>query len=303
MARRIFGIFLILLGVFGIMLAVKGGNSAKQIVADMGSGMENSIDLVIDSLETVLDSLLLTREALVDVETALARVEETAVNVSTTLEGTDPIFNEMLAITTQDLPNSLETIEQAVPNAVEAADAVDATLRTLNKFKIDTKILGFPIQYDLGIDYDPSVPFSASVAAIGTSLDGLPERLRGLETAFTDTQDNLAAISQDMDNLSGDLVAINEQVAGLTPLVNEFIRIVNEGTDNLRLAKGQVGNQVAMVNSIITLGMAWLMLSQVVPLYLGYELIMGRLSPGDEPILTVENANAAKTAVADDDNV
>lgn len=302
MVRRIFGAFLILLGVSGILFAVMGGNAVKQTVIDLGSGMESSIDLVIDSLDTVLDSLLLTRDALVDVEAALVRVEETAVNVSTTLEGTDPIFSEMLAITTQDLPNSLETIEQAVPNAVDAADAVDATLRTLNKFKIDTKILGFPIQYDLGINYDPSVPFSASVAAIGTSLDGLPERLRGLETAFNDTQANLAAISQDMDNLSGDLAAINEQVAGFTPLVNDFILIVNEGTDNLRLAKGQIDDQVAMVNGIITLGMVWLVLSQVVPLYLGYELIMGRLSPGDEPILTVADADEKETAVTDNES-
>lgn len=301
MARRIFGVFLILLGISGILLAFMGGNAAKQTVTDLGTGMASSIDLVIESLDTVLDSLVLTQAALVDVEAALARVEETAVNVSTTLEGTDPIFNEMLAITTQDLPNSLETIEQAVPNAVEAADAVDATLRTLNKFKIDTSILGFPIQYDLGINYDPSVPFSASVAAIGTSLDGLPERLRDLETAFTDTQDNLATIGQDMDDLSGDLAAINEQVAGFTPLVNEFIRIVNEGTDNLRLARGQIENKVAMVNSIITLGMAWLVLSQIVPLYLGYELIMGRLSPGDEPVLTVENADVQAKAATDDE--
>jgi hypothetical protein len=292
MVRRIFGAFLILLGVSGILLAVMGGNTVKQTIIDLGSGMESSIDLVIDSLDTVSDSLLLTQEALVDVEAALVRVEETAVNVSTTLEGTDPIFSEMLVITTQDLPHSLETIEQAVPNAVEAADAVDATLRTLNKFKIDTKILGFPIQYDLGINYDPSVPFSASVAAIGTSLDGLPERLRGLETAFNDTQANLATISQDMDHLSGDLAAISEQVAGFTPLVNDFIRIVNESTDNLRLAKGQIDDQVAMVNGIITLGMLWLVLAQVVPLYLGYELIMGRLSPGDEPVLTVEKVAA-----------
>jgi hypothetical protein len=40
--------------------------------------------------------------------------------------------------------------------------------------------------------------------------------------------------------------------------------------------------------------MAWLILSQVVPLYLGYELIMGRLSSGDEPVLTVENAETTK---------
>lgn len=305
MARRIFGVFLILLGLFGILLAVQGAQLTKQAVADLGSGMDSSIDLVIDSLDTVLDSLLLTRDALADVETLVTRVEGTAVNVSTALESTDPILTEMRIITTQDLPDSLEAIEQAVPDAVQAADAIDTTLTTLNRFEINTTIpvIGYPIQYDLGIDYDPSVPFSASVQEIGNSLDGMPERLRGLEEAFAETQTNLATISGDMDDLSGDLVTINEQIAGLTPLVNDFIRIVTEGADNLRLVKGQIDSQVAMINTIITLGMAWLVLSQVVPLYLGYELIMGRLSPGDEPVLTVENADKNETAVLDDDSV
>jgi len=305
MARRFFGAFLILMGVAGILLAVMGTQVAKQAVTGLGDGMDSSIDLVIESLDTVLDSLLLARDAMADVEAAMTRVEATAVNVSTALEGTDPIMTEMRIITTKDLPDSLEAIENAVPDAVQAAEAIDTTLTTLNRFEINTTIpiIGYEIQYDLGIDYDPTVPFSLSVQEIGRSLDGMPERLRGLEEAFTETQTNLETISGDMDDLSGDLATINEQVAGFTPLVNDFIRIVTEGADNLRLVKGQIDGQVAMINTIITLGMAWLVLSQAVPLYLGYELIFGRLSPGDEPVLIAENVDKTETAVTDDDSV
>jgi hypothetical protein len=228
-------------------------------------------------------------------------VEGTAVNVSGALDSTDPILTEMRLITTEDLPASLEAIEEAVPDAVQAADAIDSTLTILNRFEINTSILGFPIQYDLGINYDPVVPFSVSVEEIGRSLDGMPERLRGLEEAFAETQTNLETISGDMDDLSGDLATINEQIAAFTPLVNDFIRVVTEGSDTLRLTKGQIVNQVAMINTIITFGMAWLVLSQVVPLYLGYELVLGRLSPGDEPVLTVENANQETSPSADNE--
>ena len=302
MARRIFGTFLILMGIAGILLAVMGARSAQQAVASLGEGMDASLDLVIESLDTVMDSLLLTRDALADVEAAMVRVEGTAVNVGTALDGTDPIMTEMRTITTVDLPNSLEAIEDAVPDAVQAAEAIDTTLTTLNRFEINTSILGFPIQYDLGIDYDPSVPFSVSVQEIGLSLEGMPERLRELDEAFSETQTNLETISQDMNDLSGDLATINEQIAGFTPLVNEFIRVVTETSDNLRLLKGQIDDQVAMVNTIITLGMAWLVLTQAVPLYLGYELILGRLSPGDEPVLIAENVVEEETAVTKDES-
>lgn len=302
MARRIFGTFLILFGVAGILLAVMGARSAQEAVTSLGEGMETSLDLVIDSLDTVLETLLLSQDALADVEAAITRVEGTAVNVGTALDGTEPILTEMQTITTQDLPDSLAAIEAAVPDAVQAAEAIDTTLSTLNRFEINTSILGFPIQYDLGIDYDPTVPFNVSVQEIGLSLEGLPERLRDLDDAFSETQTNLETISKDMDDLSSEIATINEQIAEFSPLIDDFIRVVTEGADNLRLLKGQIDDQVAMVNTVITLGMVWLVLSQVVPLYLGYELILGRLSPGDEPVLIAENVGKENATTVDDES-
>ncbi|PIE81234.1 MAG: hypothetical protein CSA11_05545 [Chloroflexi bacterium] len=291
MARRIFGAFLILMGIVGILFAVLGVRSVQGAVTSLGEGMDMSLDLAIDSLDAALGSLLLTRDALADVEEAMEQVEGTVDNVGTALDGTEPILTEIGTITTVDLPNSLAAIEDAVPNTVQAADAIDSTLITLNNFEINTDILGFPIQYDLGIDYEPTVSLSASVQEIGLSLEGMPARLRELDEAFIETQTNLETISQNMDDLSGNLKAIKEQIAGFTPFVDDFIRVVTETSDNLRLLKAQVGGQVAMVNTMISLGMIWLVLSQVVPLYLGYELVFGRLSSGDEPVWIAENAD------------
>jgi hypothetical protein len=289
MARKIFGTFLILFGVAGIVLSVWGSQVIRQTISDLAGGMDSSIDLVIDSLDTTLDSLLLARDTMGDVEAALIRVEEAAVNAASALDGTDPILEQMRMVTTEDLPRSLETIERAVPDAVQAADAMDTTLKKLNSFEIDTSILGFPIQYDLGIDYDPTVPFSESVQAIGLSLEGIPDRLRSLEDSLLETQSNMGGISGDMSELAVEITAVNEQMAGFTPLINDFIRIITDASDNLRLVRGQIENQVATVNNIITVITIWLLLSQIIPLYLGYELIVGRLSPEDEPVYTVDN--------------
>lgn len=283
MLRRILGIVLIILAVSGVWLVFTAGQSAKQTTGSLGEGLKTNIDLVLESLDAISDSLLHTQDVLADVEAALVRAEETAVAVSTSLEGIDPILIELQTITTQDLPDSLEAIQQAVPDAVQAADAIDATLTTLNRFEIDTTILGFPIRYDLGINYNPTVPFSASVQEIGVSLEGIPERLRSLEDAFADTQSNTELIGADMSNLGGDLAAINEQIAEFSPLIDDLNGVVIEAGDNLRLVQGQIDDQVASVQNTLTIGMIWLIFSQMVPLYLGYELILGRLAPQKEP--------------------
>ena len=286
MIRRILGIILIGIGLSGMALGVLGARVGRDVLDGLSAGTKAGLTLALDSLDTVSDSLTLARQTIADVKTSLETVQTTADDVAVSLEDSQPMLADVAAIAGQDLPRSVETIQSAIPNAAQAADAVDSTLTTLNRFKIDTSILGFPIQYDLGINYDPAVPFSEAVLAIGRSLDDMPDRLRGLETALQDTAVNLQTITEDMHTLSTDLRGINDSLLAFDPLIADYIRIVTETSDSLRLLRGQIDQQVESAKLIITIGMVWLVASQIVPLYLGVELLTGhRMSRIlDEPV-------------------
>ena len=47
------------------------------------------------------------------------------------------------------------------------------------------------LNYSLGVDYNPNVPFDDTVLTLGESLDGLPESLRSLQTYADETNQNL----------------------------------------------------------------------------------------------------------------
>jgi len=275
MIRRILGIILIGIGLSGMALGVFGAQVGREVLDSLSEGTKAGLTLAIDSLNTVTDSLALAQKTIADVNTSLQTVQTTADDVATSLDGSQPMLTTVATIAGQDLPRSIETLQAAIPNAAQAADAVDSTLTTLNRFKIDTTILGFPIQYDLGINYDPAVPFSQSVLEIGSSLDGLPDQLRSLETTLQDTAVNLQTISDDMHTLSTDLESINGRLVAFDPLIADYIRIVLEAEDNLRQIRGQIDEQVQSAKFIITAGMVWLVFSQIVPLYLGVELLSG----------------------------
>lgn len=275
MIRRILGIILIGIGLSGMALGVMGARVSRDALDGLSEGTKAGLTLALDSLDTVSDSLALARQTIADVKTSLETVQTTADDVAVSLEDSQPMLADVAAIAGQDLPRSVETLQSAIPNAAQAAEAVDSTLTTLNRFEIDTSILGFPIQYDLGINYDPAVPFSESVLAIGRSLDDMPDRLRGLETALQDTAVNLQTITEDMYTLSTDLQGINDSLLAFDPLIADYIRIVTETGDSLRLIRGQIDQQVESAKFIITVGMVWLVASQIVPLYLGVELLMG----------------------------
>jgi prefoldin subunit 5 len=284
MLQKILGVAIILIGFSGMALGLFGVRIAQETMDGLNAAAQSSLTLAIDSLETVADSLSLANQTIADINTSLGTVQTAADNVAVALEDSQPMLTTVAAIAGEDLPESIASLQAAIPEAAQAAGAIDTTLNTLNRFRIDTSILGIPIQYDLGINYNPAVPFEQTVQAIGDSLDGLPDRLTDLEDSLLTTAVNLQTITADMQTLSTDLGGVSQRLNEFDPLIADYIRLTTEATANLRLLRGQIEDQAGAARNLITLIMLWLVLSQIVPLYLGADLLLnGRLRPHPQP--------------------
>jgi hypothetical protein len=274
--RRIIGLILVLIGIGGVGLSIAGIIVGRDIVDGISDNVLGNLELTSEGLSTVEDTLVLAKDALSDVNDGLDTVERTAVNVSIAISDTQPLVNEIALIASEDLPNSLEAIEETMPSLIQVAGAIDTTLVTLNNFRIDENILGLRIQYDLGIDYQPDIPFDESVARLGESLEGLPERLRALDQTLQTSSDNLVVISDDVLQLSGDLNTINSRLAEVDPLLDEYIRIIQETNDRARFTRLNLQAQLEMIKTIVTIAAIWFGLNQLVPIYVGWEMLAGR---------------------------
>lgn len=288
MFRRVLGIFLLAIGMIGIALSVAGVIIGRQLVDAIGTGIQSNLQLTSRSLDAVAETLLLAKTTIRDVNNGLETVGTTTTDLGRTINETRPLIDQVNRIASGDVPDSLEAVQTAIPNMVEVAGIIDDTLTTLNNFRIDESILGLSIQYDLGIDYDPDVPFDDSVSAMGESLEGLPETLRSLQIYMNVTNNNLQTISQGLNQVARDLDTINGRIAAVDPLIDEYIRIVNETQDNTRLIRAQLDQQIRMARLIITLLMVWLGLAQAAPLYLGWELLTGRRDLPVAPVAVPE---------------
>jgi uncharacterized phage infection (PIP) family protein YhgE len=280
--RRIIGLVLVLIGVGGMGLSIAGVIVGHQIVDEIGGNVLGNLELTSEGLTAVQDTLVLAKDALADVNSGLDTVERTAVNVSMAISDTQPLVNQVSLIASDDIPNSIEAIEETIPSLVQVAGAIDDTLVTLNNFRIDENILGLRIQYDLGIDYQPDIPFDESVARIGESLDGLPDRLRSLDQSLQTSSNNLGVISEDVLQLSQDLSTINARLAEVDPLLNEYIRIVQDTNDRTRFTRLSLQSQLELIKTIVTIAMIWFGLNQLVPIYVGWEMLAGRFGQRSE---------------------
>lgn len=277
MIRRIMGVLFLIMGVVGIIIAYQGLKVTNQFIDNMATSMDNTLQIAIDTLDNVQSTLLVANQSISDLGTTLATVETTAGNVSTSIEDSSPMLDDISQVVTQDVPDSIESIQVAIPALVEVASVIDGTLNTLSRFEIDQTIpiVNYKIQYDLGIEYDPDVPFDVAISNIGASLDGVPETLRGLETGLDTTQQSLAIVTTDLDQLATDMATLNSTIQELDPVFGEYVRITTDINDRLKVAQGGIDGQIAQVKQIFNVIFLWMGLLMLIPFYLGLEMVAG----------------------------
>jgi methyl-accepting chemotaxis protein len=276
MYRKIVGVAFVLIGFAGLALSAAGAFMSRQIIDELGGAAENALALISESLDTVDDTLILTKQTIGEVAEGLDTVGLAAVNLSDTINDTQPILEQVTQVAARDVPNSLETVQAAIPNVAQAAGAIDDTLKILNAFQVERSIFGVPIQFDLGIDYDPESPLSETVLELGQGLEELPAGLRALEDDLSSANESFLAIGDNVQTIAEDLERVNSSVSELEPLIDEYIRLAAESADLTRQTQAALSRQLQTAKLVTTLLFVWLGLSQLVPFYLSWELLGNR---------------------------
>jgi hypothetical protein len=292
MFRRIAGLLLLLVGLLGAVVSFGGIYGVNQLFGAINRDLDTTVSTALvsgnETLGLVVETLQVTKQSLVEVNTAIDTVSRLASDVSRTVDDTGPLLQEVQRITTDDVPASLAAVQAAMPNIATTAGTIDQTLRVLDSFQF-TQSLEFPpllrippleFGFNLGINYNPTEPFDKSVEQIGSSLEGLPERLRELGPTLDVTRENLDTLSSGVGTVSADLDRINIAVADFVPLIDQYILSLEQaqgGVENSRLSL--TGSIVPTLNAIrigVIALLVWLGIFQIIPLYIGYQMARGR---------------------------
>ncbi len=281
MIKRFIGLIILLVGVGGVLLAAAGAIYLPQAIDNVATNLDETLLLTSDSLDNVGNTLLLAKTTIEDVSTSLDTVEMTLDDLGQSINNTTPLLDQVTAVTSHELPESIETLQTAIPDMAQVAAVVDDTLSTLNRFRIDESFLGIDINYNLGIDYNPEVPFDETVLSLGEGLEGLPGSLRSLQVYMNVTKSNLEEVSSGLFQIADDLGVVNGRIIEIDPLLNEYLRIVTQTNDNTRALRTEIGSQLETISTVATVLMIWLALSQLAPIYLGWELLANKRGSRD----------------------
>ncbi|HOU40050.1 MAG TPA: hypothetical protein PK829_02165 [Promineifilum sp.] len=282
--RRILGLIILLTALVIAAGSIYAAVVVGDALASLGAGIRDNLALASNTLETARNTLALSRDTFDDVNGGLGTAVQATANASRTIGDSQPLIDNVAVVTTQEVPEAVEGIQNALPNMIEVAGVIDTTLRTLSNIGIDRTIdLPFggsiPLQFDLGIDYAPATPFDVSLRSFQASLEGLPESMRGLEDELQLTSDNLGALATDLQATSDNLAVINGRVGEVLPLLDQYLILADQLSATVTRVDADIDRQLETLRlgAIGVLGL--LALSQLAPLVLGWELLTGRRGP------------------------
>jgi methyl-accepting chemotaxis protein len=267
---------MVLLGLIGVVISIAGVFYGRQLIDDSFAGLDSTLFLTSESLDTAVESLELAKTTIGDVNDGLDTVEGAAINIARTVTDTRPLINQIAVVVSEDTPAAIDAMTATIPNIAEVAGAIDQTLTALNDFSIDENILGQEIHYDLGIEYDPQVPFDESFLAMGESLEGLPDSLRASSTSLAVTSDNLATISQCFVYISAVLETIHGRIAEVPALIDQYIEITTQLNNTISQLRLQVVQQQSTTKNVITFILIWWGLPQLALAMIGWDFLFGR---------------------------
>lgn len=301
--KRLLGLIMLAAGLALFAASMAGAYTIGQFLDQVVVTAESAVNATVQGLDTARSSITLARTSFADLETALGSAVQLTGNTAVTLADSQTLITDVGTVVTQEVPEAVEGIQDAIPGVLEVAQVIDRTLSTLSQFRIDREIslpfgLSVPLQFDLGVDYSPEQPFDQTLQQFSTSLEGVPESMRALETELSTTVTNLGVLASDMEATSTDLAVIAERTGELVLLMDEYEGLVNDVEQSAAQAIISLEQQLELLKTFGPVLMVLLSLSQLAPIYLGWELLTARRRPADAVVVAtpVDPATPAKTA-------
>jgi len=272
---------MLLTGLIILAASLAGMFYANSVLDELAVSIRNTLSLTTQSLGAARNTLDFLMETTGDLGGGLAAAVEATGSAAETMADSRPLFENVSGVVSQEIPEAVEGIQGTLPNIIQVASVIDNTLTTLSNIGIDREIpLPFggsiPLKFDLGIDYDPEVPFDETLLGFQTSLEGLPESLRGLESDLNATSENLTALADDLQLAADNLATISGRFEEITPLLDRYASLVDELDATIDRIDNNIDQQLRLLQYGIIVGLLLLVLTQLAPIYLGWELITGR---------------------------
>lgn len=207
--RRTFGTFLVVVGALGMVVAALGAAAASTFVLLVEDDLEASTAVTVDAIEAAQASVEVFGSVLDTVRDQTGSLATALRDTADAVEQSRQVVDTTVDLTTQELPDVLDSVTELFPALETTAGSVDAALDALSRLPI-------------GPDYDPAVPLEESVTGLGGELDDLSATVRMAGERLAETNEAVAGAPADLREVADTIEEVDADLVRTEALVAAY---------------------------------------------------------------------------------
>jgi hypothetical protein len=285
--RRILGILVMIAGILGLLLALAGLAGLWMVKPAIVDSVTTTVDTLEGSISTSQQAMTVTTEALGATIDSLDALSVMLASTASSVDDMEPVLANVNILMGESLPAILESANDSLLSAQQAAVILDSTVQSLEAFQFLLSsvplLSGFVEQPEE--TYAPEKSMAESLGGVAASLESLPPILVEMSADLSRADDNLETIQSSLIIMSDNVVLISNSLGEYEVMVAQS----QTSMANLEpILMGIQENLTPIVNGTaigLTLFLLWLLAIQVVVFTQGWELYQGtagRMEGGDD---------------------
>ena len=216
-------------GIVTIVLSVIAMIGGVGLVGTLASDLSSTMSVSRSALTAIGDTIESVDDVAANTGASLEAAGASVAGASNTVDSAVLAIDNVARFQEGDLPSDLESVRAAMPAALQAANAIDTTLRALSF---------------VGVDYDPDQPFGESLAELDDALAALPDELRLQAESLRLLIPSAEALAQDTDLLATEVEDLSSSLAGFTALTDQYESTLTEAEATIEATARSVDQKI-----------------------------------------------------------
>lgn len=267
------GILLLIIAIGGILAAIAGAVIGLSFIGQTAASLTEAATSEPELLNTVRATLVQAQGALSSLVSGLDTMSQVIAGAAEALDTAGTMLEEFSAVSDTGIPQALDEVKSIVGEVGKAAQKLEELLDKLSTFSFGL----------LDLDAGDDIAIAQPISQLHDTLSTLSGDVQGIEGDLKVIAGQLKPASRDLLVLSEDVSKLSADLAGFAPILDRYIEVI----DGLRGSTGQAVEAVERLKSasqtILVVAMAWIALTHLTPLYLGWELVSGKRTRAPKP--------------------
>lgn len=225
-------------GVFMVVVSLVGLALGLILVETLTSDFRASLRVSRSAIASVGGTIGVAEEVATGTASSIEAAARSAASAAATTRSAVDGLESLADFLSSELPKDIEAVRRALPGAIEAADAVDRTLRALSLF---------------GVAYSPDEPFGDSLRRVEGALDDLPDEIAAQSESLRLLAPTAGELAADTDRLARSLETLNEGLGDVESLTGSYAETVTAADRAVERTESSLGRTTLLLRAMVVL--------------------------------------------------